>query len=209
MKSIKDYSDLIKLIPVNYQSSIIKKEVWGKFSDDEDIIKSIFIGKDIVELSRADVFSEKDITRKLFTILMWGYPTGGRGNNIGLILKHKNDLIELLENINGKDLTKEDASSQIKKFKNISGVGNSTWSKFLYFFGTSIDSKKCQIYDTKIVNSLNRNQLNEFATIKWKQDIKHYYQYIELVDNLATDMDVLPEQVELFLFYFNLYYKFV
>ena len=43
---------------------------------------------------------------------------------------------------------------------------------------------------------------------KWKQDINHYYQYIELMGNLATSMSVLPEQVELFLFYYNLYYKF-
>ncbi len=58
------------------------------------------------------------------------------------------------------------------------------------------------------MDSLNKKQFDELDTKKWKQDINHYYQFIELVDNLAKDMCVLPEQVELFLFYYNLYYKF-
>jgi hypothetical protein len=36
----------------------------------------------------------------------------------------------------------------------------------------------------------------------------HYFQYIELLDNLLKQMNVLPDQKELFLFYYNLYYKF-
>ena len=86
----------------------------------------------------------------------------------------------------------------------IRGLGISTWSKFLYFFNVAIDLKRCKIYDLKIVDSLNKKQFSELDTHIWKQDVEHYYQYIELVDNLAKQMDVSPEQVELFLFYYNL-----
>ena len=56
MESIKEHSDLIKLIPVNNQSTIIKKKVWGKYSDYEEKINALFGKKDTVEFSRKDVF---------------------------------------------------------------------------------------------------------------------------------------------------------
>ena len=86
MGSIMDYRDLIQLIPVNDQSSVIKKDIWEKFSYKDKFKKAIFGNKDKAELSRADVFSESNVEKKIIMILMWGYPTGGRGNNIKNIL---------------------------------------------------------------------------------------------------------------------------
>lgn len=208
MGSIKEYRDLISLIPVKKQSTIVKKEVWTRFSSIEQIKDSIFGSNDSVEISREDVLSESDTAKRIVMALMWGYPTGGRGNNIEKTLSKMDDLTQLLSSINEKDLTKAQARKELAKFSKINGLGASTWSKFLYFFNVSIDSRKCQIYDLKIVDSLNKKQFSEIGSQEWKQNKKQYYQYIELLDNLATDMRVLPEQVELFLFYFNLYYKF-
>ena len=39
---------------------------------------------------------------------------------------------------------------------------------------------------------------------RWDRSILH----IELLDNLSKQMNVLPDQIELCLFYYNLYYKF-
>ncbi|MBR3242793.1 MAG: hypothetical protein IKF90_08865 [Parasporobacterium sp.] len=208
MGSIKDYSELIRLIPVSNQSAKVKKEVWEKYSYKDEIKDAFFGSKEIVEISRADVHSERDIAKKIIMILMWGYPTGGRGNNIEKILEKMDVLIPLLLSVNGKNLTKEKAKSIIAEYENIPGMGISTWSKFLYFFNVSVDSRKCQIYDLRIVDSLNKKQFSELDIQKWTQNINHYYQYIELVNDLAESISVLPEQVELFLFYFNLYYKF-
>lgn len=208
MGSIMDYRDLIQLIPVNNQSTIIKKDIWKKFSYDNELIKAIFGSEDKVELSRADVFSESNIEKKIIMILMWGYPTGGRGNNIKSILESRCELISLLQSVNGQNLTKVQASSIFADFKKIHGLGISTWSKLLYFFNVSVDSKKCQIFDTRIVDSLNKRQFSELGIQEWKQTNSAYFQYIELVDDLATRLSVLPDQVEVFLFYFNLYFKF-
>lgn len=211
MESISKYCELIKYIPVYNQSTVIKKDTWERFSNIKwynDIKTAIFDDKDSVEISRADIHSENDAEKKLLKLLMWGYPTGGRGYNIGYILEKADGLIRMLSSVNGKNLTKSESDELIEKFASVRGLGISTWSKILYFFSVSIDSRKCQIYDLKIVDSLNKKQFNELGTKKWKQDIKHYYQYIELVDDLAKGMNVLPEQVELFLFYYNLYYKF-
>lgn len=208
MKSILDYSNLIAILPVNNQSSIIKKDVWEKFSYNEDIKAAIFGNEQKIEISRADIHSECNTIKKIVMTLMWGYPTGGRGRNIENTLEKIDELNKLLSQENGKNIAKNKANDLIAKLANFQGLGISTWSKLLYFFNLSVNSKKCQIYDLKIVDSLNKKQFRELGTQQWKQNINHYYQYIELMDSLASRMKVLPEQVELFLFYYNLYYKF-
>ena len=210
MPSITEYRDLIKSIPAHNQSSMIKRKVWDRFPyDEKEIIgQAIFGDKSEIELSREEVFTESDIAKKIVKVLMWGYPTGGRGRNIANILTKIGEVSKLLSQYDEKDITKDQAVELIKKLEDIRGLGISTWSKLLYFFNIAIDSRKCQIYDLKIVDSLNKKQFSELGTQVWKQDNNHYFQYIELVDDLAERMCVSPEQVELFLFYFNLYYKF-
>lgn len=154
------------------------------------------------------MLSEVDAAKRIVMVLMWGYPTGGRGSNIENILAEIDQLCLLLSPVYKQSLTKNEANDLIKQFEGIHGLGISTWSKLLYFFNVAIDSRRCQIYDLKIVDSLNKKQFNELGTQIWKQDINHYFQYIELVDNLAMRMHVSPDQVELFLFYYNLSYKF-
>ena len=210
MQSMLKYKELINSIPAYNQSAKIKLKFWTRFSyqDKSRIEKAIFGNIDEVEISRADIFSEADTKTKIIMVLMWGYPTGGRGNNIESILTQIDKLSQFLSSVEKQNLTKKQANNLIKQLMNIRGLGISTWSKFLYFFNIAIDSKRCQIYDLKIVDSLNKKQFSELDTHIWKQDVEHYYQYIELVDNLAKQMDAAPEQVELFLFYYNLYYKF-
>ena len=210
MPSIKKYKNLIKLVPVYKQSTRIRREVWARFSysDKERIENRIFGDKAEVEISREDLIKENDPAKKIVMTLMWGYPTGGRGSNIENILKQLDNLSKLLSGVNKKNLKKEESNILIKKFQGIPGLGISTWSKLLYFFMVQIESMKCQIYDLKIVESLNKKQFSELGAQIWRQDVDHYYQYVELVNNLAKCMCVCPEQVELFLFYFNHSYKF-
>ena len=210
MPLISEYSELIEKIPVFKQSTRIKKKSWERvsYNGKERIEKAIFGDKEEVELSREDVFSEVDSEKKIIMVLMWGYPTGGRNRNIENLLMKIDEINQLLSSVDKRDLTKDQVNNLIKQFKGFRGLGPSTWSKFLYFFNVSVDSMKCQIYDLKIVDSLNKKQFSELGSQKWKQDITHYYQYVELLDNLATSMGVYPEQLELFLFNFNLDYKF-
>lgn len=208
--SMIQYSGLIESIPVYHQSTKIVRKAWKRFSYNGKmgIEEAIFDNKDEVELSRADVLSEVDPAQKVVMVLMWGYPTGGRGSNIENILTEIDKLSQLLSSVRKKNLTVTEANDLIAEFQGIHGLGISTWSKLLYFFNVAIDSRRCQIYDLKIVDSLNKKQFSELGAQKWKQDIDHYYRYIDLVDNLAMRMCVSPEQVELFLFYYNLCYKF-
>ena len=209
MESIRVYRDLINRIPVNNQSAMIKKDVWERFSYNEEIKKAIFGRAERVEISREDIHSEGNIEKRIIMTLMWGYPMGGHGRNIEYVIEKIDELKKILSSVNGQDLPKDKASEIIAEISKFRGLGISTWSKLLYFFNASVESKNCQIYDLKIVDSLNKKQFSELGIQQqWKQNIVQYYQYIELLDSLAKSMGVLPEQVEVFLFYYNLYYKF-
>lgn len=164
MKSIKEFAQFINGIPLDFQSSYIKKDVWDKISykNKNSIENEIYGNKDFAEISRIDIRNEKRINQKIVKILMWGYPSGGRGNNLEKILKELATLSEIFDENQNKNLPKKDADCLLKRFDCIRGLGPSTWSKLLYFFNVSFDSHKCQIFDLKIVDSLNKRQLAEF-----------------------------------------------
>lgn len=210
MSSISEYKDLISNLPVEQQSSTIKKEIWKRieYKRKAEIERDIFGNEDSIEISRKDIFAETDITKKIIMILMWGYPTGGRGNNIQNLLKKINDIIDILKSINKKNLTMSEARENIKTLNRITGLGMSTWTKFLYFFDVSIDSNKCQIFDLKIVASLKKKQFDEFEQKIWKQDITFYLEYNKMLNEIAKTLEVSPDRIELFLFLFNLGFMF-
>ena len=79
---------------------------------------------------------------------------GGHGGNIEYVIEKIDELKNILSSVNGQDLPKDKASEIIAEISKFRGLGISTWSKLLYFFNASVESKKCQIYDLKIVDSL-------------------------------------------------------
>ena len=208
-----ELENLIKAIPVRKQASIVNKKSWEKKlkgqAANKELFKEIYKG----EITREDILKENNPKKKIMMTLMWGYPTGGRGNNISNILKK----IEKLSTILSKDaeLTEERFNQLLKKFREneIKGLGPSTWSKLLYFFNYSIEGNKCLIYDQKIVSSLNRKQFSELANDekKYKKNKNDYLIYLRKIKEWAEKIDAkdsdLPDKIEVFLFYFNLYYK--
>lgn len=211
MESIQKFAKLINEIPVEYQSAIVKKDVWQRISyiGKKNIEGSIFRNSKIAEISRKDIFKEPDARIKIVKILMWGFPNGGRSNNIESALKDIDFLEKMLYKIQDKDLPQQEAENILSQFAKIKGLGPSTWSKLLYFFNVSFESRKCQIFDLKIVDSLNKNQFSEFGRTNWKQNKNDYFEYIHLLDSLSQKLNVPTEKIEAFLFHYNLNYKFL
>lgn len=77
-----------------------------------------------------------------------------------------------------KDLSREKLASLIAVLENVKGLGESTWSKLLYFFKIQVEGRRCQIFDKNIKDALNSPQFieqyefNEERGISWKQDAK-------------------------------------
>lgn len=236
MSSIKKYEEIIKAIPVRNHSVIVRKENWIKndslhtrltknnqFQNNNDdllnTLKTIFEnaqnGK--IEISREDIFKEKDLEKKLIMVLLWGYPTGGRGTNIADILYSRNELIprisDIIENhkkmINRKDFKNlfYTQNKNGKKGKKIKGIGLSTMSKILYFFEIKIDNNPCLIYDSQICLSLPKNQIDEFYDYPWKKNYASFFHYLEVINKCSKEMKTKPDALELFLFLYNTHFN--
>ena len=236
MSSIKKYEEKIKSIPVRNHSVIVRKENWIKndslhtrltknnqFQNNNDdllnTLKTIFINAQNgqIEISREDIFKEEHREKKLIMVLLWGYPTGGRGNNIADILYSRNELIprisDFKENhekmINSKDF-KDLFYTQNKngeKGEKIKGIGLSTMSKILYFFEIKIDNNPCLIYDSQIRLSLQRNQIDEFYEYPWKKNYASFFHYLEVINKCSEEIKTEPDALELFLFHYNMHFK--
>lgn len=219
MVSIETYADLIKSLPVGGQFIKIKKDskFWDPtktdFPDDvKKVVKTVFkecsgdekyinISRDDI---RDDIISRDDIKKTIVKILMWGYPRGGQYGQVKKSLKKLNDLTTWLEENKGNnfDSVQDDALRNLSKIK---GLGPSTISKLLYFFDVKIGNIPCQIYDDKVIDSLNNNhqiqQLSERNN--WDRNDEDYEEYINLLSKLSENCECSPDQIELFLFMIN------
>ena len=236
MSSIKKYEEKIKSIPVRNHSVIVRKENWIKndslhtrltknnqFQNNNDdllnTLKTIFINAQNgqIEISREDIFKEEHREKKLIMVLLWGYPTGGRGNNIADILYSRNELIprisDFKENhekmINSKDFKNlfYTQNKNGEKGEKIKGIGLSTMSKILYFFEIKIDNNPCLIYDSQIRLSLQRNQIDEFYEYPWKKNYASFFHYLEVINKCSEEIKTEPDALELFLFHYNMHFK--
>lgn len=237
MSSIKKYEEIVKSIPVRNHSVIVRKENWIKndslhtrltknnqFQNNNDdllnTLKTIFKNEQNgqIEISREDIFKEEDLEKKLIMVLLWGYPTGGRGNNIADILYSRNELIprisDFIENhekmINSKDFKNlfYTQNKNGEKREKIKGIGLSTMSKILYFFEIKIDNNPCLIYDSQIHLSLQRNQIDEFYDYPWKKNYASFFHYLEVINKCSEEIKTEPDALELFLFLYNTHFNF-
>lgn len=219
MVSIKEYADLIKSLPVGGQFTKIKKDskFWDptktEFPDDvKEVVKAVFDecsgDEKYINISRDDIKKTSVTKKKIVKILMWGYPGGGRYGQVQNILLNLNDLADWLEKINGnyfdsvQDALEHDALGNVAE---INGLGLSTISKLLYFFDVKVENTPCQIYDGKVIKSLNKNhQIDELSSRNnWDRNDEDYEEYINLLFRLSKKCKCSPDQIELFLFMIN------
>ena len=216
MVSIKEYADLIKSLPVGGQFTKIKKgRFWNPtntgFSEEvKKVVKTVFGHNNYIKISRDDI-KEAIVTKEktsdtkeiIVKILMWGYPRGGRRDYVKNILKNMDVLTNWLEKI--KDNNFDSVKNALGGKPKINGLGPSTISKLLYFFDVKIGNNPCQIYDGKVINSLNKNhQIDELAIRNdWGRTYPDYKKYIDLLSKLSENCECSPDQIELFLFMIN------
>lgn len=213
MVSIEKYADLIKSLPVGGQFTKIKRDstFWNRIDFPDDVIEVVrtVFGEcsgdnNYIKISRDDIKETIDTEKKIVKILMWGYPGGGQHGQVNRILQNLNDLTIWLNENNGRnfDSVQDDALDNLSE---INGLGLSTISKLLYFFDVKIGNNPCQIYDGKVINSLNKNhQIDELAIRNdWGRTYPDYKEYINLLFRLSKKCKCSPDQIELFLFMIN------
>ena len=86
------------------------------------------------------------------------------------------------------------------------GSLQSTLSKFLYFFGFTLEGYKCLILDSRIIEVLNAGTFQELkmgqVITEWNKQ-GQYLKYLKLVQKIAEKNKCSVDQLELFLFQFG------
>jgi hypothetical protein len=229
---ITDFTELIRCMPYREHAFEIKKSNWlpenkeKGFKYQNEKIEKIFemmnqkqdffdsAGKSVTKvkdsfmISRNDLFySSNDLDLFIIKVLMWGYPTKGRGKNIENILNPDNfdNTVKNLEII----LQKGNISNVEVKSLFSDGLKLSTVSKFLYFLQIRIESFPALILDSRVINALTRmngfkdEELKDLRTLTINNAPKNYAKYLKIVYDFALKINVKPDQFEMFLFEFG------
>lgn len=205
---IADFESFIREIPFEYQSFDINHKFWKNLSQSA-IIDRIFDGSENITISRFDLFNSGwDIEEFILKLLMWGFPTKGRGKNIDNLLLPENfgQLIAKLKlHADGDNLS----LSEVQDFLKIKGLGFSTLTKILYFKKLRVESCQSLILDQRVINALSNERkfkdsgIDKFNMLRYASAVRHYVNYLVFMNELALQMKVLPDQVEMFLFEFG------
>ena len=207
--SIFEYKDFIRSFPYKKQSFLIERKNWGETIPNHYHLGKIFStygNREMVRLNREMLFEDAESTEEfIFKVLLWGYPTRGRGNNIEKLLEKENleELKIILEKYKNNNVSTEELVEDVSKRK---GLGISTVSKFLYFLNAKIDGFKALILDNQILNVINRKrilELDQLSTLTREKAVKEYSRYLEKMSELSKELECEPDQIEIFLFSFG------
>jgi hypothetical protein len=208
---IDRYKILISNLPVRQQCFTTKRTTWLKAENEISWLKQlndkIFGDKSTLTISRQDIFETNETREIIIKTIYWGYTGGMRGNHFVNILKHidhiENALLSLREKSNP---TTTDFNSLTETFKNVSGLGLSTYSKLLYFFKISFNDNPCLILDQRLIDvfaSKTYSNFQQIDKIRYDNAEKKYLDFLQLTRLLANDLETQGENIELFLFTFG------
>lgn len=203
MPTIADHVQEIRNIDVgNHTISGIRKSNWNALNfPEKDVLYRAIFTTDEISLSRTEVRAETDIKTKIMKVLMWGYKkTSGslRRQYFDSIVNNLNVLELIFAGIQNKNLNAGEIRDFFARLRTVKGLGQSTYSKLLYFFNVSFEDKKCLILDRWVINALKA--FEEFSGTNWKQNQRCYLQYLNQMDELSGIHNVSSEQLESFLF---------
>jgi len=200
---IISFAQLIKQLPEAQHSFSIKKTNWTKT---KEVIK-LFKKNDSMNISRTDLFelgeSSEEVSKEfIIKVLMWGYPTAGRGKNIQNALAKIEEISHYLTTSKKNNINEEDLINGIK----LSGIGLSTLSKFLFFLKIKMKEYPTVILDLRLINMLRAATFDELTNLKeitYSKAPKMYYFYVKTISSISKKIGCSVGQLEMFLFIFG------
>ena len=209
--NIESYKILISNLPVRQQCFTTKRKTWNKAENEIEWLKNLndklFGDKKTLTISRQDIFDTKEPREIIIKTIYWGYTAGMRGNHFVNILKYIDTIEDTILTLKQKsNSTTTDFNSLAETFKNVSGLGLSTYSKLLYFFKITFNGNACLILDQRLINVFVSNTYSEFKTLSSINDYnkeKRYLDFLQLTKQIANTIETEGENIELFLFTFG------
>lgn len=205
---LTDFMGYISHIPYLFHSFDIKRANWN-VDNATKLIDAIF-GSDnpdaTVTISRNDLLTEKPSTDIfIIKVLMWGFPTMGRGGYIREFLKDQTTFMSFVNTFDRISNLENIDTSLLNELLKFEGLKLSTISKFLYFKRLKMNDHPCLILDQRIINALTSNRfhdriLSRFNGLKYETAISFYPIYLAFNAEISARYNTEPDQIELFLF---------
>jgi len=209
--NIESYKIIISNLPVRQQCFTTKRTTWTKAEDKFDWLKDLndklFKDKTTLTISRQDIFETLGAREIIIKTIYWGYMAGMRGNHFVNILKHiddiENEMLKLRKNTNPTTI---DFTELATTFKNLTGLGLSTYSKLLYFFKIKFNDNPCLILDQRLIDVFATKSYSYFqglSNIRYDNAEKKYLDFLKLMWQLASEIETEGDNIEQFLFIFG------
>jgi hypothetical protein len=208
---IQNYALLISNLPVMQQCFTTKRATWQNAENEFEWLKqmndNLFGTNSSMTISRQDIFETANTREKIIKTIYWGYTSGMRGNNFIKILDSI-DIIEseLLSLSSVANHDSNDFQAMATKFKNVSGLGLSTYSKLLYFFNISYNGNPCLILDQRLIDVFARDLFLDFQNlraIRYYRAESMYLEFLSVLASVSARINTDGEKIELFLFTFG------
>ncbi len=195
------WSGIVSAIPVSDHSIEVQARKWQTALSSPPLAKlfhGVFCGKASIRISRQRLlaFSFPTSEQKCLEIFMWGYPTGGRGNNRQLFIQNLTQIAQLAS-------TAVPWDTYYTQLKGLGGLGISTISKLAYFHGIQFGGLPSLILDLRIIEVLQGGRWTSLVSLQQIAYAKAYHQYplyLKTLDQVATAAGCTAEQIEFFLF---------
>lgn len=188
-----------------------KRTTWIKAESEIQWLKNLndklFSDNRTLTISRQNIFETSEPREAIIKTICWGYTAGMRGNHFINILKNIDTIENVLRTLREKsNPTTKDFNDLTLTFKNVVGLGLSTYSKLLYFFKIRFNDNPCLILDQRLIDVFASKTYSNFQLldkIRYDNAEKKYLDYLQLTRQLAIDLETQGENIELFLFTFG------
>lgn len=226
--TLTKYANLIAALPTGDHAFTIDATIWhrlaakaGNSAAVTPYLKSIFGTDAHATISRNDLINRPkatipDFERFLIATLMWGYPLGGRGNNICNVLKNLSSIATFFHSTCAIR-TIPNWISYLQHLPPLPNLGLSTHTKLLYFMGISVQGYPALILDARIKDiiwSANWQEFtglvrgysptpNDLRRFSRDMDTSLYVAYLSTCARWANALSATHDQIEFFLFTFG------
>jgi hypothetical protein len=205
---MEKYKLLIENLPYEEQAFIPSSSAWTEILNYNHYPSEYFNWEH--GYSRKELFDSSLDIDKLIKILMWGYPTGGRGKHIKQLIPKLEEVNGILQKYEGYNVDSSALQKLVMALDPIEHLGRSTWSKLLYFCNIKYRDSRLLILDDRISKALSGKAFSEVTFAKMKgyyasrvtEKARLYVDYLDKMYDLAEKLEVKSDQLELFFFMF-------
>jgi Putative 8-oxoguanine DNA glycosylase OGG-like protein len=211
------FKSLIANMPVSRQSFDSKRSTWSSCAENNGLasraLASIFGTSDQITVSRSDLRClgrQADLADFVVATIIWGYPSGMRGNHDSTLMKNIESVMRLLNAARSRHIANwESHYAEVRRAK-VAGLGLSTYTKFLNFLSVKVEGYPALILDDRIIKVSRQRVFEELGTLReltYDKAPRAYLRYLACLHKLARKFQVSAESIEFFLFEFGLNLK--